>query len=102
VYGDDTLGTASPYSQPFKTISSALSSASIGQQVFVRAGTYNESINIPAGVGVRGASTQTVKIQKLGVAVSTTLATLNNLSRLEDVTLNLTSSANVNLVGMSS
>lgn len=101
VYGNDTLGAASPYLQPFLTISAALSSASVGQQVFVRAGTYNETINIPAGVSVRGASVQTVKIQKLGVAVPTTLAILNNLSRLEDVTLNLSSSANVNLVGIS-
>lgn len=100
VYGNDTLGAASPYLQPFLTISAALSSASVGQQVFVRPGTYNETINIPAGVAVRGASTQTVKIQKLGVVASTTLITLNNQSRLEDVTANLSSSANVNLVGV--
>ena len=100
VYGNDTLGAASPYSYPFLTITAALAAASSGQQVFVRAGTYNESINIPAGVGIRGASTQTVKIQKLAVVASTTLVTLNNQTRIEDVTLNLTSSANVNLVGM--
>ena len=101
VYGNDTLGAASPYSAPFLTITAALAAASSGQQVFVRAGTYNEYIDIPAGVAVRGASTQTVKIQKLAVVASTTLITLNNQSRIEDVTLNLTSSANVNLVGVS-
>jgi hypothetical protein len=101
VYGNDTLGAASPYTQPFLTVTGALAAASSGQQVFVRAGTYNESINIPAGVGLRGASTQSVKIQKLGVVANTTLVTLNNQSRIEDVTMNLSSSANVNLVGMS-
>ena len=101
VYGNDTLAAASPYTQPFLTITAALAAASSGQQVFVRAGTYNETINIPVGVAVRGASTQTVKIQKLGVVANTTLVTLNNQSRLEDVTANLSSSANVNLVGVS-
>jgi len=101
VYGNNTLGAASPYTAPFLTITAALAAASSGQQVFVRPGTYNESINIPAGVAVRGASTQTVKIQQLGVVGSTTLITLNNQSRLEDVTANLSSSANVNLVGVS-
>jgi hypothetical protein len=101
VYGNDTLGAASPYIVPFLTITAALAEASSGEQVFVRAGTYNESIDIPAGVAVRGASTQTVKIQKLAVVASTTLVTLNNQSRIEDVTMNLSSSANVNLVGIS-
>jgi hypothetical protein len=101
VYGDDTLGAASRYVNHFKTISAALALAVSGEQVLIHAGVYNETLNIPAGVALRGASSLSVVVQQLGVVASTTLVTLNNLSRIEDVTMTLTSPANVNLVGIS-
>ena len=100
VYGDDTLALLNPNSQPFLTISAALAIATSGNNVVVRAGTYNESVTIPAGVCLTGASSQAVIIQKLGVVANTTLVTLNNNSRMENITCNLTSSGNYNLTGV--
>jgi len=100
VYGNDTNATANPYSVPFLTITSALASAVSGNNVVINAGIYNESIVIPSGVCVTGASTQAVIIRQLGVTTNTTLVTMNTNSRLENVTCNLSSSGNFNLTGV--
>lgn len=102
VNGNDTLANASsPYfSVPFLTITAALAKAASGQTVWVLPGTYNESITLPTGVSVRGMSTQTTLIQRTGVTGATTLVTMGVQTRLEDVTLNLTSSSNVDLIGV--
>jgi len=100
VYGNDTNAALNPNSVPFLTIGAALAAALSGNNVIVNAGTYNEVITIPAGVCLTGASTQAVTIQKLGVTANTTLITLNNNSRMENVTCNLSSSGNYNLVGV--
>jgi hypothetical protein len=100
VYGNDTNGALNPNSVPFLTIGAALAAASSGNNVIVNAGTYNEVITIPAGVCLTGASTQAVIIQKLGVTANTTLVTLNSNARMENITCNLTSSGNYNLVGV--
>lgn len=100
VYGNDTNAIANPNSLPFLTISSALSVAVSGDNVIVNAGVYNESLVIPSGVCLTGASTQAVTIQKLGVIANTTLVLLNNNSRVENITFNLTSSGNFNLTGV--
>ena len=100
VYGNDTSAALNPNSLPFLTIGAALTAAVSGNNVIVNAGTYNEVITIPAGVCLTGASTQAVTIQKLGVTANTTLITLNNNSRMENVTCNLSSSGNYNLVGV--
>ena len=100
VYGNDTNAALNPNSVPFLTIGAALAAAVSGNNVIVNAGTYNEAITIPAGVCLTGASTQAVTIQKLGVTANTTLITLNNNSRMENVTCNLSSSGNYNLVGV--
>jgi hypothetical protein len=100
VYGNDTNAALNPNSVPFLTIGAALAAAVSGNNVIVNAGTYNEVVTIPAGVCLTGASTQAVTIQKLGVTANTTLITLNNNSRMENVTCTLTSSGNYNLVGV--
>jgi len=84
--------TASVGGLPFLTITAALAAATSGQQVYVLPGTYNESITIPSGVGVRGMSVKTVIIQQVAVTSNTTLVTMGTNARLEDVTLILTSS----------
>ena len=99
VYGNDTLADANPYGYPFLTINAALTAAISGQTVFIRPGTYAESFAIPSGVAVRGASTQTVFISKT-VTANTTLVTMGTDTRLEDVTLTLIASADVNLTGV--
>ena len=100
VYGNDTNAALNPNSVPFLTITAALAAASSGNNVIVNAGTYNEAITIPANVCLTGASTQAVIIQKLGVTANTTLVTLNSNARMENITCNLTSAGNYNLVGV--
>ena len=100
VYGNDTNAALNPNSVPFLTIGAALAATSSGNNVIVNAGTYNEAITIPAGVCLTGASTQAVIIQKLGVTANTTLVTLSSNARMENITCNLTSAGNYNLVGV--
>jgi hypothetical protein len=100
VYGNDTLGAASPYSEPFLTIQAALNAASSGQNVVVRAGTYNEILTIPSGVSLTGEGPQAVVIQQLNVVSNTVLITMGVNSRVENFTANLSSSSNVNLTGV--
>jgi hypothetical protein len=100
VYGNNTTAAADPYRKPFLTISSALSNASSGQTVFVRPGTYSESITIPAGVALRGANVQTVTVSRTNVTSNVTLLTMGSNCRVEDMTFTLTSASNVNLTGV--
>jgi len=100
VYGNDTEGALNPYSKPFLTISAALSSATSGQLVFINPGTYNESLTIPNGVSINGASAQCVIIQKLNVTANTTLITIGQNCRIENFTANLSSSGNYDLIGI--
>lgn len=100
VYGNDTTAAASPYSLPFLTIQAALNAATSGQNVIVRAGTYNETLTIPSGVSLTGEGPQAVVIQKLNVVANTTLITMGVNSRVENFTANLSSSAAVNLTGV--
>lgn len=106
VYGDDTAAVVtsqSRYNIPFKTIQAALNVAVSGQTVLVYPGTYNEAITMTtSNVSLRGVSVQTVKIQQVDVTSSTTLVTLGQNCRIEDVTLTLSSSSNsnINLIGV--
>ncbi len=100
VYGNNTLAAANPYSSPFLTITAALAAASSGQLVFVRPGTYNETLTIPASVSLVGAGAQAVVIQQLNVTSNTVLLTMGINCRVENATFNLSSSANVNLTGV--
>jgi hypothetical protein len=92
IYGNDVSGAAAKYTNPFKTITAALTSATSGDEVFILPGTYNETLNLVSNVAVRGANAQTTIIQKLAVTTNTTLVTMASNSRLEDVSLRLTSS----------
>jgi hypothetical protein len=100
VYGNDVTAAASPYSLPFLTISAALAAASSGQNVIVRAGTYNETLTIPNGVSLTGEGAQCVIIQKLGVTANTTLITMGANCRVENFTANLSSAGNYDLIGV--
>lgn len=91
VYGNDTNGASNPHYFPFLTINAALSYAVSGDTVFIRPGNYNEIITVPSGISLRGSSTQTTIIQRLNVTSNTTLLTLSNNCRVEDLTFRLTS-----------
>ena len=100
VYGNDANATLDPFNRPFLTLVGALARATSGMCVYLMSGTYQGPITIPTGVAIRGVSTQVVSINALGVTSATTLVTMGIQTRLEDVTVNLSSSANVNLIGV--
>lgn len=100
VYGNDTLAGQDPFNRPFLTLTAALTKATSGMCVFLMSGAYQGPITIPTGVAIRGVSVQTVSINALNVTSATTLVTMGIQTRLEDVTLNLTSASDVNLIGV--
>jgi hypothetical protein len=100
VYGNNIIASASKYTDPFLTIGNALAHAVSGENVVVNAGVYNESITIPNGVSIRGASVQTCIIRQLNVTSNTTLVTMGENTRLEDMTLLLTSAGHYTLKGI--
>ena len=91
VNGNDS--TASVGGLPYLTVNAAISAVTSGQTVWVLPGTYNLSagITIPTGVSIRGVSLQTCTIQMLDVSQNTVLVTMGENTRLEDITLKLTS-----------
>lgn len=97
VLGNDSTGNRN--TQPFLTISAALSAAQSGDVVLVLPGTYSESFTIPSGVAVRGVNAKAVTISK-SVSSGTDLVTMGENSTLENVTLSLTSSSHVQLRGI--
>jgi hypothetical protein len=104
VYGNNS--TASVGGSPYLTIEAAISgitaAGATGKTIWVLPGTYNLSagITIPDGSSLRGLSVQTVVIQMLGVNADTTLVSMGTNSRVEDVTLKLTSSGHYTLKGI--
>jgi hypothetical protein len=101
VYGNNTNAASNPNAIPFKTINGAISSATgvTGTNIIVNAGTYNESITIPDNISITGANPQTTILQQLNVTQPTTLITMGTSCRFENFTLNLSTSANVDLTG---
>lgn len=99
-YGSDTLGLLNRYYNPFKTITFALAVASPGELVFINPGIYEETLTVPDNVSLQGAGTQCVVIRQLNVSSDTTLITAGTNCRIENFTAQLSSSNNVNLVGI--
>lgn len=113
IYGNDATGAVNGL--PFLTLNAALSAAqnylSYGSYdpvvVWVFPGVYEEIITIPDNVGLIGISAGAssgvggVTIRQLGVGGATTLVTMGENSLLENVSLQLTSSADVALTGIS-
>jgi len=95
-------GTATLGGRPFLTIGAALTAASAvsGACVYIYPGTYNESFTIPDNVAVRGQNLRSVIIQQIGVLAATNMITMGENTRLEDVTVILTSALNVPLKGI--
>ena len=78
------------------------SQGNTGCTVYVLPGTYNltTGITLPDYSSLRGLSLQTVNIQKTNVTADTTLVTMGNNTRIEDVTLNLNSTGHHTLTGI--
>jgi hypothetical protein len=100
--GNDT--TAAIGGRPFKTINGAIAainqSGATGVTILVYPGIYDEKVVMPTGNSLRGISQETVIIRQQNVNSNTTLLTMANNTRVEDVNLQLTSSTHVNLVGV--
>ncbi|MED3995544.1 hypothetical protein P4647_12895 [Peribacillus frigoritolerans] len=99
--GNDSEATIG--GSPFKTINGAITAinatGATGITIYVFPGIYDEKIIMPSGNSLRGISSLTVKIRQQNVGVNTTLLTMGENTRVEDVTLLLTSSNHVNLIG---
>lgn len=93
IYGNDATAPSNKYQTPFKTIRTAMAYAVSGDQIWVLPGTYNEAVVFSNGVNLRGANLNSVIIQQLNVTSNTTLVTMASNTRLEDVTLRLTSAS---------
>lgn len=100
VNGNDA--TASVGGNPYKTIEAAVSAATTGNTVWVLPGTYTlaSGITLPNGIALRGMNVQTCTIQMTGVSANTTLLTMGENCRVEDLTLKLTSSGHYTLKGI--
>jgi len=83
-------------------IAKVVASGKSGITIWVMPGTYTLSagITIPASTTLRGVTLQGCIIEMLNVVADTTLITMGSSSRLEDFTINLSSSSDVNLTGI--
>jgi hypothetical protein len=100
VYGNDSNALKDPFNRPFLNLTTALSNAPAGTTVYLMPGTYQGPVTIPANVCVVGNCLQNCFIAASNVTSNTTLVTMGSNCRVEFVTLNLTSSCNVNLTGI--
>ena len=100
IYGDDATGDRS--GTPYATVNAAVTDALSGDLIFLRPGNHDltTGIVVPTGVAIRGASLAVSKLRMLGVVASTDLVTMGVSTRLEDVTLELTSAQHVALRGI--
>ena len=100
VGGNDS--TASINGNPFSTIQGAVNASVAGTTIWVMPGTYNlpSGITLKSNTSLRGISLQGVIIQMTGVISDTILITMGTSTRLEDVTLNLSSASDVNLTAV--
>jgi len=101
VNGNDTSGTVGGL--PYRTVNAAVSAAYSGVHIWILPGVYELSsgIIIPTGVSIRGSSVQTCIVQMTNVIANTTLITMGESTRIEDLTLNLTSGGHYTLTGIS-
>lgn len=89
---------------PFKTINGAITAinaiGATGITILVFPGVYDEVVVIPNGNSLRGVQLSTVIIRQQNVASNTTVLTMGENTRVEDITVLLTSSNHVSLTGV--
>lgn len=105
VNGDDSTGVVNGL--PFKTVNAAINYVSgsglLYPTIWVMPNTYTltSGITMPDGCALRGVSTQTTKLVLTSSNSDTTMITMGNNSRIEDMSLTLYStSSTANLVGI--
>jgi hypothetical protein len=89
VNGNDS--TAAPGGLPYKTINSANAAMISGDTMYILPGIYNltNPITLPDNTSMRGMSQQTTKLQMSSLTQNTTMITMGENTRLEDVNVNL-------------
>jgi hypothetical protein len=99
INGNDA--TASVNGSPYLTVNAAVAAATAGTTIWVHSGTYTLSapITLPDGICLRGQNVQTTTIQYTATA-NATLLTMGENTRVEDVTLKLTSAGHYTLKGI--
>lgn len=102
IFGNDEDAQRGSFSLSYQTIEAAIAAATSGDVILILPGSYSleSGITIPNGVAIRGISLARVTIQMLGVTANTTLVTMGESTRLEDVTLKLTSAGHYTLTGV--
>ena len=100
VYGNDS--TASIGGLPYITIQAAISAATSGTTIWILPGSYTLSagITIPNGVSIRGLSVQTCVLQLLLAGGPTDMITMGENTRIEDLTITLSSAGHYALRGI--
>ena len=100
INGNDA--TASPSGLPYKTVNAAISNLVQGDTVWILPGTYvlTNSITLLPNTAMRGMNTQTSKLIMSNVTSNTTMLTMAENSRVEDVSIYLHSQGHYNLVGV--
>ncbi len=98
IFGSDTNGQRNNF--PFKTINGALSQTQSGDTVWIYPGTYYENFIIPTGISIKGLNSNACNISKQNVNTGTDLITMGENSRLEDLSLKLTSTGHYLLRGI--
>ena len=96
------VSTAVVGGSPYLTVDAAVLAATSGKTIWVLPGTYtlpSTGITLPNGVALRGLNTQTCILQ-LTAAANTTMLTMGENCRVEDLTLNLTSVEHYTLKGI--
>jgi hypothetical protein len=106
VYGNDSTGNVGslPYATVAAAITKAATVATVSNPVtiWILPGIYNlaAGITVPPYVSLRGISLQTCIVQMLGVTANTSLITMGENTRVEDLTLKLTSTGHYTLKGV--
>lgn len=101
VYGNDAAGVLDPHGTHFLTVNAALNAAASGDTIVVLPGTYTVTpITMPTNVSLVGVDASRCIIQLLNVVTNTTMITMTAGCRIENLSINLSSSADVDLVGV--
>lgn len=101
IYGNDAAAVLDPHGTHFLTVNAALNAAASGDSIVVLPGTYTVTpITMPANVTLTAIDPSRCIIQLLNVVTNTTMITMTAGCRIENLTINLSSSADVDLVGV--
>jgi hypothetical protein len=98
--GNDTVAT--PNGLPYETVNAAVTASAANDSIWIMPGTYNLTapITIKDNTAIRGQNTQTCKLQMVNPAEDTTMITMGENSRLEDISISLTNTEHSTLTAL--